>query len=97
MVSVYIGGNVYLYDSCVNTALTKSLKLQRKQLYYRDGSLLIVQEIPVHQQENCDCGVFAIAFAFHLAQGDDPSALNFDCTTMRQHLVKCFEKKLSNY
>ena len=80
--SAYIGGQIRLYDSCVTTALTKSLNAQLKQIYRgkaeKNGSL-IVNEMSVQQQENSyDCGLFAIAFAFHLAQGDEQSALNFD-------------------
>ena len=40
-----------------------------------------------------DCGHFAIAFAVHLAFGEDVSRLTFDQSQMRQHLVKCFQKK----
>lgn len=96
--SAYIGGHVCLYDSYVSAVLTKSLKTQLKLVYQgkadKNGSL-IVNEMPVQQQENSyDCGLFAIAFAFHLAQGDEPSALNFDCQKMRQHLVACFENEV---
>ena len=60
----------------------------------KNGSL-IVNEMSVQQQENSyDCGSFTIAFAFHLAQGDEQSALNFDCKKLRQHLVECFEKEI---
>ena len=74
------------------------MNAQLKQIYRgkaeKNGSL-IVNEMSVQQQENFyDCGLFAIAFAFHLAQGDEPSALNFDCKKLRQHLVECFEKEI---
>ena len=54
----------------------------------KNGSL-IVNEMSVQQLENFyDCGLFALAFAFHLAhllaQGDEPNALNFDCKKLRQ-------------
>ena len=96
--SAYIGGQIRLYDSCVTTTLTKSLNAQLKQIYRgiaEKNGYLIVNEMSVQQQENSyDCGLFAIAFAFHLAQGDEPSALNFDCKKLRQHLVECFEKEI---
>ena len=74
------------------------MNAQLKQIYRgkaeKNGSL-IVNEMSIQQQENFyDCGLFAIAFAFHLAQGDEPSALNFDCKKLRQHLVECFEKEI---
>ena len=36
---------------------------------------------------------FRIAFAVHLALGDDAARLNFDQSKMRQHLLKCFQSK----
>ena len=39
-----------------------------------------------------DCGLFAIAFAYELADGNDPSDVSFDQGKMRQHLVQCLEK-----
>ena len=38
-----------------------------------------------------DCGVFALAFAYHAARGDKVEELTFDQASMRKHLVKCFE------
>ena len=95
--SAYVG-EVKLYDSCVGTVLTKSLKTQLKQIYNscvneKDGYLMI-SEMPVQQQSNLtDCGIFSIAFAYHLALGDEPSSLDFDHAKMRQHLVGCFNLK----
>ena len=39
------------------------------------------------------CGVFAIAFAFHAAMGDNTSGLQFDQLKMRHHLMKCLRKQ----
>ena len=44
------------------------------------------------QQGGVDCGLFAIAFAYELADGNDPSDVSFDQGKMRQHLVQCLEK-----
>ena len=39
-----------------------------------------------------DCGVFAIAFATHIAFGEDPTGVVFDGSKiMRNHLVQCLE------
>ena len=50
---------------------------------------------PYVQQHNgvSDCGLFAIAFAVHLALGDDAVRLNFNQSKMRQHVLKCFQSK----
>ena len=54
---------------------------------------LIVTSVPVQQQEgSTDCGLFAIANAFHAALGDSVSGLHFDQGKMREHLSKCFEQ-----
>lgn len=52
-------------------------------------------EMPYVQQQRggTDCGVFAIAFAVHLAFGDNLATLQFDQALMRRHLLKCFQKK----
>jgi hypothetical protein len=39
------------------------------------------------------CGLFAIAFALHLAVGDDLTKIIFEQEKMREHLLKCFMKK----
>jgi len=86
---------VRLYDSSVSCKLAPSLIRQLKQIYQvaiKNGHL-IVTKMPVQQQLNgTDCGVFSIAFAYHLAVGDEPSALDFS-KGMRQHLVACFERE----
>lgn len=43
------------------------------------------------QQNLIDCGVFAIAFATELVHGQDPALCQFDCTTMRAHLLASLE------
>lgn len=55
---------------------------------------LFVQTPYVQQQRGgSDCGLFAIAFAVHLAFGDNLSTLQFDKALMRRHLLKCFQQK----
>ena len=53
-------------------------------------------DVPYIQQQRglVDCGVFAIAFAVHLALGDDVTRLNFNQGQMRKHLLKCFQEKV---
>ena len=51
--------------------------------------------MPAVQQQTgkVDCGIFAIAFAYHAASGDDPAELQFQQERMRDHLLQCFKKK----
>ena len=89
-----------------NSAIRSSTGWKSSQLIYRlltktgdeggeqmDSTLFI--DVPYSQQQNgvSDCGRFAIAFAVHLAPGDDAAALNFDQSKMREHLLKCFQRK----
>ena len=45
------------------------------------------------QSGTLDCGVYAIAFITHIANGLDPSLYVFDQGKVREHLTKCFEKR----
>ncbi len=40
-----------------------------------------------------DCGLFAIAFAVVLINGQDPAALTFDQGAARKHLQLCLQRK----
>jgi len=44
-----------------------------------------------------DCEVFAIAFAYHAARGDDLSKMRFHQERLRPHLVQCFKKRLEPF
>jgi hypothetical protein len=93
--STCFGGNVQLYDSNVGFLLTTSLEIQLAQLYgaARKNNQLLIKQMPVQQQSNGrDCGLFAIAYAFHAALGNDLTELNFNCSQMRQHVTNCFEQ-----
>ena len=48
-------------------------------------------QFPYTQQQKggSGCGVFAIAFVFHAAMGDNASGLQFDQLKMRRNLMKC--------
>ena len=51
-----------------------------------------IPNIP-QQQGVADCGVYAIAYAFHAARGDDLEKMTFDQATMREHLARCFSRQ----
>ena len=44
-------------------------------------------------EKGYDCGLFAIAFAYHMARGDDVTKIRFNQSMMRQHLTKCFKSQ----
>lgn len=76
----YLQGEVQIYDSKLNGRLSAHLQEQLVQIYrpaiQNDG--LIVTAVPVQQQTgSIDCGLFAIAFAYHAALGDNMRALSY--------------------
>ena len=97
--TAFFKGSVYLYDSMAGDRLLSKVEEQLAMLY-PDGARelgrqrsLIVTSVPVQQQEgSTDCGLFAIANAFHAAQGDSVSGLHFDQGKMREHLSKRCEQ-----
>ena len=94
-----IGQDVAVYDSkflggSLSSSLTHQLALIYRLLVKtedEDGDEIdtptLLIDVPYAQQQNgdSDCGLFAIAFAVHLALGDDVAGLNFDQSKMRQH------------
>lgn len=91
-------GDVRIYDSFSSTTLSLDMEEQLLQLYgstmTRKSIGLCVSSMSVQQQRgSCDCGVFAIAYAFHIAAGDNIADLAFDQVKMRSHLRQCFENK----
>ena len=57
-------------------------------------SKLYVNRLPVQQQTGTlDCGLFAIAFAVELCDGEDPSKMVFIQEKMCNHLLTCLEKR----
>jgi hypothetical protein len=101
-----LGSKVTVYDSnFVGKALSKplthqltclyKLKIQNDKDEHNHSSNTLRVEVPyVQQQEGItDCGLFAIAYAYHSAKGNEVASLNFDQSQMRDHLVKCFKNK----
>ena len=95
---------VALYDSKYSGKLHPSLTHQLARIYWslvndmdEDGESdpwpELVVKIPEVQQQRgaCDCGVFAVAFALHVALRDDPQKILFEQSQMRPHLLRCFE------
>ena len=90
-----------IYDSLPGEDLPCDIQIQIARLYGGvaiDGVISIDCCITQKQIGAKDCGVFALANAFHFAHGDDISRTNFDQCKMRSHVVKCFmEEKLAPF
>ena len=72
--------------------ISEDLRQQLTSVYKEvvvDGKLRVLLP-PVQQlKEGSDCGVFSIAFLFHLALGDKPEELILHQSKMRTHLLSC--------
>ena len=91
----YHEGEVRLYDSKFNHVLSDSLKEQIAIIYKEatQSNVLTVRAMPVQQQTGGeDCGLFAIAFAYHAALGENLGEVTFEQKNLRQSLVHCFEQ-----
>ena len=96
--SSLFGGVVTVYDSLCEGTLSVSLTHQlalvyRAQVRTDDQTLCAYVPTVQQQQGGVDCGVFAIAFALHIALGDDLENIIFEQSSMRQHLLTCFSEQ----
>ena len=83
-------GHVNLYDSLYHDIISDEVTEQTKSLPGDEFEKLVV--IPVQQQNNgCDCGVFAIAYATCLVHKKDPLTAEFDIPKMRPNLLHCLK------
>ncbi|CAH1247231.1 PKD1L3 [Branchiostoma lanceolatum] len=96
VLSSYTDGKVCLYDS-LSVPMTPSLQIQLYQSYaaFADQArnTLTVFLPDVQRQKNVlDCGLFAIAWAVDIAEGQDVSRVVYDNRKMRSHLKTCFKQ-----
>ena len=91
-------GTVIVYDS-LNLRLSKSLKNIVADLIHTSNSTIVIKYANMqYQRGGSDCGLFAIATACVVCNGDDPTSLHFEQPLMREHLLKALEsKKLSPF
>ncbi|XP_052770988.1 protein mono-ADP-ribosyltransferase PARP14-like [Mya arenaria] len=85
-------GVVRVFDS-MNKQIDKAClyRLLNMVIYDDDEGLIVERAQFQKQKNNADCGVFAIAAAFSLSVGNNPSNLCYDTTLMRQHLFDCLK------
>ena len=96
-----LGHEVVVYDSKLRRGKLSSTLTHQLCLIYRTlitveintGHLIVRFPYTQKQKGGSDCGVFAIAFAYHAAMGDNISGLQFDQLKMRHHLMKCLRKQ----
>ncbi len=91
---------IFLFDSCFQKELEPSAELQIAQMYKpliaHNGLLLSVASIQQQSSGSNNCGLFAIAAAYHALQGDNLDHIILNEDKMRNHLIRCFEKSMRN-
>ncbi|KZS01292.1 Uncharacterized protein APZ42_002097, partial [Daphnia magna] len=79
------------HDKHVLSCMSSLLKTGEKKMTY------IVKQCQ-RQNNSYDCGVFAIAFATSLANGEDPTGMLYDPNQLRPHLNECMTSgKLTSF
>ena len=81
---------VNIYDS-MGVTFNPLIKRSVAELFVKPGvnSIDICFRACCQQRNGIDCGLFAIANLFAVAQGYDPSRLRYNIQLMRPHLRKC--------
>ena len=84
-------GEINIFDS-IFSSLDKDILSN----IFKNNSLCF-KNADVHKQKGVkDCGLFAIAFATHLANGTSPTCVSFDQSSLRTHLVSCISQNVIN-
>ena len=85
-------GEINYYDSLFKGKITDSVKKQICNLLHSKEKKIKVHVMSVQQQKNnTACGIYAIAFAYFIANNTDPSIVSLDKTKSRKHLYFCFK------
>ena len=65
--------------------------LKNKFVIYYTQKKIKVHGMPVQQQKNkTDCGIYAISFAYFIANDIHPSIASLEETRSKKHLYFCF-------
>ena len=82
--------SVGIYDSNRMMSVSKALKNEICSFVKPTCDIYTFDIMNIQTQTNSsDCGLFAIACATELVDGQDPVVCNWDQTMMRSHLIKC--------
>ena len=83
---------IFVYDSLLLPEMSLKTKKQICSLAKLPNRTIVFDFVNVMSQPNlCDCGIYALANATELAYGHDPARCQWETTTMRKHLIECFE------
>ena len=84
--------SIFIYDSLKYLTIEHKLKCDVASIVHSQLDNLKFNVMNVDGQLNLsDCGVYAVAYATHLAFGLDPTHCLWDHKQMRGHLLSCLE------
>ena len=90
-------GQCLLVDSLNAETNYKALRSAMVILYKLPGRIEL-NTVKMQQQEGAyDCGLFAIACAFELCNGNNPASLQFMQNEMRIHYQQCMDNQLLTF
>ena len=87
-------GTVKIYDSLRTCDLPLSAKeVISALLRYQKKKVTLIFPDVRQQSDGSACGVFALAYAYTLYQGEDPFEIQYDVPKLRPHFLSCLRKK----
>ena len=86
-------GTVKLYDSLYSSIGSETITIIASLFRFLTQSFTVKVMNVVRQVGSQDCGLYAISFITSLAHEEDPTIIKYEQQEMRDHLLKCFDKK----
>ena len=88
-------GIVVVFDSMPSyTKDSTCLQKQVSVILHTMQKFFVIQHVDVQRQNGAsDCGLFALAFAVALCNGQYPHEYKYNQDRMRHHLIECLEKQ----
>lgn len=85
-------GVVELFDSLHSTSLDDTIIQQASTILCCQSPSFKIRVVNVQQQKGGEtCGLFSIAFACDLCEGNDPFHSLYNESELQEHLYKCFQ------
>ena len=91
-------GHVDIYDSLYSTLSPSAIQQICNLLHTKEVKLTVRMRDMQMQHGTSDCGLFSIACAVCLCQGEDPCRFSWTQELMRQHLTNCLStQRMSSF
>ena len=89
VLSTNINNSIIYIDSLYSGVISDDIVVQLKKIYGEECSMVTVPYVQ-QQKGATDCGLFCIAFAIAIGQGQHIQTLCFKQNELRRHLHDCF-------